>query len=216
MHPGFHAAFFLAACCAIPPAIASSQADIDDLTALIKKGGTEIVYTDCKDKSSAGKYTYSKEKKIDRLTICKDSFDTKDTDAYWEVLAHEATHIMQRCNGGTLLKDDYHPRVWRRLKAQAPHYVELLRSQYRDAHQMLEAEAFVMELQTPEMVKEWFVDYCLTPKKPAAPAPAAPAAAPAPSSPPSDPKPETTTTCPPASAGTPPAGETKSTQRWMF
>ena len=171
MHPGFHAAFFLAACCAIPPAIASSQADIDDLTALIKKGGTEIVYTDCKDKSSAGHYTYSKKKKIDRLTICKDSFDAKDTDSHWEVLAHEATHIMQRCNGGTLLKDDHHPRVWRRLKAQAPHYVELLRSQYRDAHQMLEAEAFVMELQTPEMVKDWFVDYCLTPRKPAAPAP---------------------------------------------
>jgi hypothetical protein len=28
-----------------------------------------------------------------------------------------------------------------------------------------------MELQTPEMVKDWFVDYCLTPRTPAAPAP---------------------------------------------
>jgi hypothetical protein len=214
MHPGFHAAFFIAACCAIPPAMASSQADIDDLTTLIKKGGTEIVYTDCKDKSSAGSYSYSKKKKIDRLTICKDSFDAKDTDAHWEVLAHEATHIMQRCNGGTLLVAEHHPRVWRRLKAKAPHYVELLQERYRDADQMHEAEAFVMELQSPEMVKEWFVDYCLTPKKPAAPA--APAAAPAPSSPPTDPKPEATSTCSPASAGTPPVVETKSPQRWMF
>lgn len=151
--------------------MASTPVDIDDLKTLIKKGGTEIVYIDCKDKSTAGKYSYSKKKKIDRLTICKDSFDPKDTDTHWEVLAHEATHIMQRCNGGTLLVAEHHPRVWRRLKAKAPHYVELLQERYRDADQMHEAEAFVMELQSPEMVKEWFVDYCLTPKKPAAPAP---------------------------------------------
>jgi hypothetical protein len=168
---GLLSSALLAIGCAIPPAMASSQADIDDLTALIKKGGTEIVYIDCKDKSTAGKYSYSKKKKIDRLTICKDSFDPKDTDSHWEVLAHEATHIMQRCNGGTLLVAEHHPRVWRRLKAKAPHYAELLQERYRDADQMHEAEAFVMELQSPEMVKEWFVDYCLTPRKPAAPAP---------------------------------------------
>jgi len=87
---GLLSSALLAIGCAIPPAMASSQADIDDLTALIKKGGTEIVYIDCKDKSTAGKYSYSKKKKIDRLTICKDSFDPKDTDSHWEVLAHEA------------------------------------------------------------------------------------------------------------------------------
>lgn len=168
---GLLSSALLAIGCTMPPAMASTPVDIDDLKALIKKGGTEIVYIACKDKSTAGKYSYSKKKKIDRLTICKDSFDPKDTDTHWEVLAHEATHIMQRCNGGTLLVAEHHPRVWRRLKAKAPHYAELLQEQYRDADQIHEAEAFVMELQSPEMVKEWFVDYCLTPKKPAAPAP---------------------------------------------
>jgi hypothetical protein len=168
---GLLSSALLAIGCTSAPAMASTPVDIDDLKALIKKGGTEIVYIDCKDKSTAGKYSYSKKKKIDRLTICKDSFDPKDTDTHWEVLAHEATHIMQRCNGGTLLVAEHHPRVWRRLKAKAPHYAELLQERYRDADQIHEAEAFVMELQSPEMVKEWFVDYCLTPKKPAAPAP---------------------------------------------
>lgn len=44
-------ALLLAAACTAPPAQAGSLIDIDDLKDLIKKGGTEIVYKDCKDKN---------------------------------------------------------------------------------------------------------------------------------------------------------------------
>lgn len=190
------------------PAQAGSKRDIEDLKELIQKAGTEIVYRDCKDKTKAGGYVYSKKENVDRLTICTDTVDLKDPDAVWEVLAHEATHIMQRCNDGTLLKDEYHPRVWRKLKAMAPHYVEILNAHYRNRDQMHEVEAFGMELQSPDLVKDWFVDFCLTKKKPA------------------DPKPLATPTCPPTSAGTPPLVTPKppvggsapgsSAQRWVF
>lgn len=194
--------------------MASSQKDIDDLTTLIKRGGTEIIYKECKEKAMAGEYVYSTKKRIDRLTICNNSFDPKDTDAHWEILAHEATHIMQRCNGGTLLEDAYHPRIWRKLKAQAPHYVEILYKQYRDSEQMHEAEAYGMELQSPDLVKDWFVDFCLTKKKPSdlakPPAEAKPSGDPAAAAPP-------TAICPPASAAQQ-GGSTPGTpsQRWMF
>lgn len=193
---------FLSIACTCTPALASSQRDIDDLTALIKKGGTEIVYTECKDQKTSGGYTFSKQGKIDRLTVCKDTVDLKDPDAHWEVLAHEATHIMQRCNGGTILKDEYHPRVWRRLRAKAPHYVELLEEHYRDSEQMHEAEAFGMELASPDLVKDWFVDFCLTKQKPTDPAKPSPA-----------PTAGATATCPTATTVTSPVGARRASGR---
>lgn len=139
---------------------ASSQKDIEDLLAMIKATGTEVVFSDCKEDELGG-YTFSEKPKIDRLTVCKNTVDVTDHDALWEVLAHEATHIMQACNGGHVVKEEYHPRLLRRLKAQAPHYAAVLEEKYRGREMMLEAEAFDMELQEPDYVKDWLYTFCL-------------------------------------------------------
>ena len=154
-------ALLLAAACTATPAQAGSLIDIDDLKDLIKKGGTEIIYKDCKDKTFSGLYSYSKKKKVDRLTICKNIIDLKDADEHWEVLAHEATHIMQRCSGGTIIKEEFHPRLFRRLQAHAPNLSGFLADHYRQADMMHEVEAFAMELQPPDRVKEMFTEICL-------------------------------------------------------
>jgi len=147
------------------PAQAGSMIDIDDLKKLIKMGGTEIVYKDCKDKTFSGLYSYSKKKKVDRLTICKNIIDLKDADDHWEVLAHEATHIMQRCSGGTIIKEELHPRLFRKLQAHAPNLSGFLADHYRQADMMHEVEAFAMELQPPDRVKEMFTEICLDKKE---------------------------------------------------
>ncbi len=174
-------ALLLAAACTATPAQAGSLIDIDDLKELIKKGGTEIVYKDCKDKTFSGLYSYSKKKKVDRLTICKNIIDLKDADNHWEVLAHEATHIMQRCSGGTIIEEKFHPRLFRKLQAHAPILSGFLADHYRQADMMHEVEAFAMELQPPDRVKEMFTEICLDQKKKPAgekPAEASPPAAP--------------------------------------
>lgn len=150
----------MAATTAGSPAHAGSQKDIEELSDMIKASGTSIVVKECGEKDQ-GIYEYSEKPKIDQLTICKNNVDLTDADALWEVLAHEATHIMQACNGGPIVKDEFHPRIIRRLKTQAPHYSTILEEEYRGADMLLEAEAFDMELQTPEYVKEWFANFCL-------------------------------------------------------
>ena len=84
-----------------------------------------------------------------------------DPDAVWEVLVHEATHVMQACYGGPVMKDSYVPRVLRELQETAPHYYATLQ-QYRGDHKRIELEAFWMELRTPQVAADWMLTYCYT------------------------------------------------------
>jgi hypothetical protein len=149
---------------AVEPARATSPKDVEDLIGLIKKSGTEIVLVDCKE-GLKGSYIYDENPKIDRLTICKNNVDFNDPDDIWEVIVHEATHIMQACIGDHLFKDEYHPRIVRDLRAKAHHYSVIVEEQYRGSQMMREAEAFYMELQPPEDVKAIFIKACLTPRQ---------------------------------------------------
>jgi hypothetical protein len=83
-----------------------------------------------------------------------------DVDAVWEVMAHESTHIMQACTGSTAIPDERMPRTYRELQTMAPHYAKLVGRSYASADQRLEAEAFWMELQTPQVVIELFQSNC--------------------------------------------------------
>jgi hypothetical protein len=140
------------------PAQAESIKDLKELADMIKASGTSIVFRNC---AAGVQGYYSFQKGVtDELTICENNVDLKDQAAVWEVLAHEATHIMQHCYGGHVVAEEHHPRIIRQLKSQAPHYYSAL-TNYKGAHKMLEAEAFDMELQNPEHVKEWFAYYCL-------------------------------------------------------
>lgn len=141
------------------PAQAASLEDIRQLENLINASGTEtIVSGDCPP-NHAGYYE-NDGRSIDRLVICKRNVDMGDVDAVWEVMAHEATHIMQSCTGTTAIADELMPRTFRELQTLAPHYAKLISTQYRSAEQRLEAEAFWMELQTPPVVMDLFQRNC--------------------------------------------------------
>ena len=137
--------------------------DAETLMGMIKSTGTTISFnSNHYDESclgSAGYYVF-KEKVQDLMVICTDQVDTEDGDALWEVVAHEATHIMQACLGGNIIKDGYIARVHRELRAQAPHYSKLIGS-YPTAHQLEEAEAYWMELQAPAVVLGFFQRICI-------------------------------------------------------
>jgi len=140
-------------------ALATSMEDIRQLESLIQAGGTEtVVSLDC-PANHAGFYE-NDGRRINRLVICRRNVDFADLDAVWEVLAHEATHVMQACTGGSALADEQMPRTYRELQTMAPHYAKLLNAAYRSSDQRLEAEAFWMELQMPQKVLELFRSSC--------------------------------------------------------
>ena len=140
------------------PSFASSWTDVEELTDLIKKTGTKVQLLDC-PAGKLGFYQFDKDKSIDRLVVCKNNVDMTDADAVWEVVSHEATHVMQACQGGPVIADNYVPRVLRELQETAPHYYNTLQ-QYRGDHKRVELEAFWMELRTPAVVQDWMVTYC--------------------------------------------------------
>ena len=140
------------------PSFATSWADIKELEDLVTNTSTKIQKLDCPE-NKQGFYQFNKEKNIDRLIYCKNNVDMTDPDAVWEVLVHEATHVMQTCYGGPVMKDTYVPRVLRELQETAPHYYSILQ-QYRGDHKRIEIEAFWMELRTPQVAADWMLTYC--------------------------------------------------------
>ena len=141
------------------PSLAASQADINRLTALIEETGTTVAHEKCLEGIN-GYYHFDSEKKIDKLAICTTGTDMQDVHSYWETLAHEATHVMQACVGGPMMKSTWHPRLVRELKSDAPHYWKILDSSYSSDDRLLEIEAFWMELQTPSDVLTAFTMSC--------------------------------------------------------
>ena len=154
----------LAALSIATPSFASSWSDVKTLVELVKQTGTTVQIKDCsEDRPGAqGYYRYSKEQNIDLLVICSNSTDMSDSNAVWEVVVHEATHVMQYCNNGTVVKDTYVPRMYRELQEVAPHYYAILQ-QYRGDHKRLELEAFWMELRAPATPIQWIKDFCFKP-----------------------------------------------------
>ena len=71
------------------------------------------------------------------------------------------------CNGGTVIADAYMPRTVRELRTMAPHYAKLIDRSYPESERRLEAEAFWMELQTPESVIGLFRQLCANGVRPA-------------------------------------------------
>ena len=142
------------------PGSATSWADVNELQELVTGTGTKIQKLDCPE-GQMGFYHYDKNRNIDRLVYCKNNVDMTDPDAVWEVLVHEATHVMQACHGGPVMKDTYVPRVLRELQETAPHYYATLQ-EYKGDHKRVEIEAFWMELRTPQVAADWMLTYCYT------------------------------------------------------
>ena len=141
------------------PAMATSWTDVNEMVELIKGTGTTVSAIDCETDGVMGYYRFDQANSVDLLVICKDNVPMYDADAVWEVVVHEATHVMQACQGGPILKDTYIPRVLRELQETAPHYYSTLQ-QYRGDHKRVEIEAFWMELRTPAVAMDFMNKYC--------------------------------------------------------
>jgi hypothetical protein len=141
------------------PGAASSLEDIRALEDLIIGAGVATVVADDCPASHAGYYEQDRLGRH-RLVLCRNEVNLADVDAVWEVMAHESTHIMQACTGSTAIADEYMPRTFRELRTMAPHYAKLIDRSYASGDQRLEAEAFWMELQTPQTVLSLFRQLC--------------------------------------------------------
>jgi len=122
----------------------------------LRKGGTNVVYKDCRDRKSHGYYEFERDKKtgkviVDQIVVCKNNVDIANEEKLWEVLVHEGTHAVQLCYENDLIfKPEEHPSMLREIKKFAPHYAEILSQQYVGKHGgPAEIEAFWMELQDP-------------------------------------------------------------------
>lgn len=145
------------------PSFSGSWQTIQQFTALIEQTGTVVATADCSrelDRSGLeGFYVYDKDNNLDHLIFCKENVNMEDSAEVWEVLSHESVHVMQACNGGEIIKDEYMPRVVRYLQSFAPHYHTLIQT-YPSDQQRREIEAFYMELQKPEEVVQLFKQFC--------------------------------------------------------
>ena len=145
------------------PSLAGSMADSEQLINLVEKTGTKVsINTNRYDQSCIGKagyYSYTSETN-DLLVVCSDQVNVDDPNEFWEVVSHEATHVMQACTGSTVFKEHMHPRIFRALGTKAPHYSKLIDTQYSGNHAIAEAEAFWIELQPPADVLGIFAIAC--------------------------------------------------------
>jgi hypothetical protein len=159
-HPATSAVVVLLGLMLSAPSRASSLEDIKRLEDLINASGTVTEVSENCPRDHAGFYENDPKRNRDRLVICRNNVNLADVDAVWEVMAHESTHIMQACTGTTAIPDTMMPRTYRELQTMAPHYAKLLGTGYASSDRRLEAEAFWMELQTPEVVLELFRRNC--------------------------------------------------------
>ena len=144
----------------VPSSYADSQKDIELLIGYVEQTGTKVQKSNQCDSSVMGFYqSPTQDGTGDRLVFCSNNIDFNDNSIVWEVLAHESAHVMQACNRGLLWKAEYHPRILRGLKEQAPHYAQTL-NQYRGRDKMMELEAFDMELKPASEVINLFVRFC--------------------------------------------------------
>jgi len=141
------------------PASATSWQDVSSLVELVEQTGTTVSIQNCTQEGVMGYYSYDPQNSIDVMAICKNAVDMQDADAVWEVVSHEATHVMQACQAGPVIADSHVPRVLRELQEMAPHYYATLQG-YRGDHKRLELEAFWMELRSASHVMDWMVTYC--------------------------------------------------------
>lgn len=148
-------------CCGLGAgsAAAASLEHISTLERLVNAAGVATIVADDCPASHAG-YFENDPAGRHRLVLCRNGVNLADVEAVWEVMAHEATHIMQSCNGGSVIADQYMPRTFRELRTMAPHYAKLIDRSYASSDQRLEAEAFWMELQSPDTVIELFRRLC--------------------------------------------------------
>jgi hypothetical protein len=147
------------------PAAARTFTAVETLVKEVEKTGTTFtINTNNYDRECVGNRGYYAFKKdaYDVLVLCKDQVDVTDVHAVWEVLAHEATHVMQACTpgGDTAFRDEDHPAMIDDIKRIAPKDLDLIVEAYEKHEWKGELEAFWMMRQDPETVINYLRQIC--------------------------------------------------------
>jgi len=87
--------------------------DVDRLRDLLEATGTRVLQRDCPQRNLQGLLQHSS----GTIVICRVHREPADV---WNTLAHEATHRMQACAGGSLTRPEQHERMARTLATYAP------------------------------------------------------------------------------------------------
>jgi len=130
----------------------ANWADIDTLRSLLVANGTRVIQRDCNQPGLQGLYHDNS----GTIVICRVH---RNPTAVWNTLAHEATHRMQTCAGGTITNPAHHQAMAQALAVYAPAEWRSLRS-YPRSEQLSELEARYTARLPPEQVQHLFRRYC--------------------------------------------------------
>jgi hypothetical protein len=129
-----------------------SWADIDSLRSLLMAHGTKVVQQDCNQSGLQGLY----HGRSDTIVICRVH---RDPQAVWNTLAHEATHRMQACAGGSITDPRQHQAMARALASYAPEEWRSI-ALYPREQQLSELEARYTARLPPEQVPRLLRRFC--------------------------------------------------------
>ena len=129
-----------------------SWADIDSLRSLLMAHGTKVVQQDCNQSGLQGLY----HGRSDTIVICRVH---RDPQAVWNTLAHEATHRMQACAGGSITDPRHHQAMARALASYEPQEWRSI-AIYPREQQLSELEARYTARLPPEQVPRLLRRYC--------------------------------------------------------
>ena len=127
-------------------------ADIDNLRSLLTAHGAKVLQQDCNQRGLQGLYHDGS----DTIVICRVH---RDPQAVWNTLAHEATHRMQACAGGSITDPRHHQAMARALASYEPQEWRSI-AIYPREQQLSELEARYTARLPPEQVPRLFRRYC--------------------------------------------------------
>ena len=130
----------------------ASWADIDNLRGLLMAHGTQVLQQDCNQRGLQGLYHDGS----DTIVICRVH---RDPAAVWNTLAHEATHRMQACAGGSITHANQQQAMARALATYEPLEWRSI-GIYPREQQLSELEARYTARLPPELVPRLFQRYC--------------------------------------------------------
>jgi len=125
---------------------------IDQLRLLLSRSGVSVLQRDCGERGLQGLYHH----RSDTIVVCRVHTNPAGV---WNTLAHEATHRMQACRGGSLTDPRYHQGMARALASRAPADLSSLRL-YPPREQLSELEARYTAQLPPTQVFQLFERYC--------------------------------------------------------
>jgi hypothetical protein len=133
------------------PALDHWQA-IDQLRLRLSQAGVQVVQRDCGQRGLQGLYHQAS----DTIVICRAH---REPAAVWNTLAHEATHRMQACRGGSITDPRHHRAMAAAVGQSDPKDLRSL-NLYPAKQRLSELEARYTARLAPNQVIQLFERYC--------------------------------------------------------